>query len=74
MTIYNYMTITTIAQFTIKGNRGKLFISFESVEVNVHKETRQVEHIFSCRYVCILDIMGDSDNKTQNCTFQFVKW
>ena len=58
----------------IRGNRGKLFISFEIVKVNIYKWTRQVEHIFSCCYVCILDIMVDSDNKTQNCTFQFVKW
>ena len=48
------------AQFSIKvrGNRSKLFISFETVKVNVHKRTRQVEHIFSCcccvylRYHC----------------------
>ena len=33
-----------------------------------------VEHIFSCCYVFILHVMMDSDNKTQNCTFQFVKW
>ena len=32
-----------------------------------------VEHMFSCCYVFILHVMMDSDNKTQNCTFQFVK-
>ena len=43
------------------ANRGKLFISFEIVEVNVHRG--QMKHIFSCCYVCILDIMVDKDKK-----------
>ena len=63
------------AQFPIKiqGNLSKLFISFQTVEVKDH-EGMSGAYIFWSRYVFMLYIMVDSDNKTQNCTFQFVKW
>ena len=56
----------------IRGNRGKLFIAFQTVEVNDHERINGV-HIFLSSYVFVLEIMVNGDNKTQSCTFQFVK-
>ena len=55
------------------GVNENLFISFKTVEGKDH-EGISGAHILLPSYVFALHIMVASDNKTQNCTFQFITW